>query len=118
MGDTRRSHLVFLEVDRNVLLDPQVLQVVFDKLVGLLLVEFLSLGFQVLGHRAVLFQEAVDDLLGDFHVLAVWLVELLQELRSESCILVLELRVDLEVALEEHLVTLLQILRQRVVQGL
>ena len=118
MSNTGWRHLIFLEVNRNPFLDPQVLKVVNNMLMSLVLVEFPSLGIKVASLRPIFFEEAVHNLLGDFKVLPIWLCKLLQKFLGKSGVSVLELGIYLEIALEESVIALLQILGQGISQGL
>jgi hypothetical protein len=97
MGHTCGGNLVLLEVDRDPLLNAEILQVVSDVIMSLILIQLLALSVKVSALRPILLEEAVQDLLGDSQILPIWLIKLLEELLSELSIFIFELRVNLEI---------------------
>eukprot|EP00350_Pseudokeronopsis_sp_OXSARD2_P013091 CAMPEP_0170567566 /NCGR_PEP_ID=MMETSP0211-20121228/80560_1 /TAXON_ID=311385 /ORGANISM="Pseudokeronopsis sp., Strain OXSARD2" /LENGTH=153 /DNA_ID=CAMNT_0010889057 /DNA_START=434 /DNA_END=895 /DNA_ORIENTATION=+ len=82
MSHTGRSHFVPLEAQDQLVLDLQLFQVLHEVLLGLFLGQDLSFCGQVLRFRLVVLEETLQDVLGDHHVLIIWLLELLQVLEG------------------------------------
>lgn len=118
MSHWSRSNLVFLEVNWNPLGHTQDLQVVYNILVCFFLVQLPSFCFQIRWFRSVFTKKRIQNLLSNRKELTVWLIKLFQELQSDLRVLVFKLRVNFKSTFEKSLVTLLQVLREGIVQSL
>lgn len=111
-------HLIFLEVNGNPLLNTKCLQIVFNILVGFFLIKLATLTVKIIWLWAILLQKTVEYFLSDLKVLSIRLDKLFEELLGLRCIFIFKLWIDLKAALEESVVTLLQVLGQSMIKCL
>mmetsp|Transcript_12291 Transcript_12291/g.8566 ORF Transcript_12291/g.8566 Transcript_12291/m.8566 type:complete len:237 (-) Transcript_12291:1304-2014(-) len=117
MSDTSRCNLFPREIQRKMLCQIQLLQILIKDPLGLLLRHNGPLRLQIFTLASKYLQKTINNLLCNLHILITWLLKLTQYLLRHGIVLILKLRVDLAIALKECLVLFIDVLRHCVDQS-